>query len=95
MKISLVKFAEKMQSNPTDKIFLNELLTTKNNKWSKFWNELMLECLQEPIIPQQEINQTFIYEATTKLQQNSAQIMFEQIKEMHSLSMYSVLKFSH
>ena len=95
VKISLVKFAEKMQNNPTDKIFLNELLTTKNNKWSKFWNELMLECLQEPIIPQQEINQTFIYEATTKLQQNSAQIMLEQIKEMHSLSMYSVLKSSH
>ena len=75
VKISLVKFAEKMQNNPTDKIFLNELLTTKNNKWSKFWNELMLECLQEPIIPQQEINQMFIYEATTKFQQNSAQIM--------------------
>ena len=55
----------------------------------------MLECLQEPIIPQLEINQTFIYEATTKLQQNSAQIMLEQIKEMHSLSMYSVLKYSH
>jgi len=55
----------------------------------------MLECLQEPIIPQQQINQTFIYEATTKLQQNSAQKMLEQIKEMHSLSMYSVLKSSH
>ena len=36
VKISSVKFAEKMQNNPTDKIFLNELLTTKNNNGLSF-----------------------------------------------------------
>ena len=75
-----------MQSSPTGKIFLKELLPTKNNKWSKFWNEMMLECLKEQNIPQVEINQMFIHEATTKLQQNSTQKMLAQIKEMHALS---------
>ena len=54
-----------------------------------------MEWVDAGMPPQQEINQTFIYEATTKLQQNSAQKMLEQIKEMHSLRMYSVLKSSH
>ena len=44
-------------------------------------------ALQEHNIPQLEVNQMFIHEATTKLQQNSVQKRSEQIKEMHSLCM--------